>query len=54
MEENLGAASSTLTDAAAPVAATGLGGAGALPAPDSVQGLIDARRSDSGRIATVP
>jgi hypothetical protein len=40
--------------AAAAVAATGLGGVGALPIPDSVQGLINARRSDSTRMATVP
>ena len=40
--------------AAAAVAATGLGGVGALPTPDSVRGLIDARRSDSTRMATVP
>jgi hypothetical protein len=39
---------------AAAVAATGLGGVGALPTPDSVRGLIDARRSDSTRMATVP
>jgi hypothetical protein len=34
------------------VAATGLGGVGALPTADSVQGLIDARRSDSTRMVT--
>jgi hypothetical protein len=38
---------------AAAVATTGLGGVGGLPTADSVQGLIDSRRSNSTRMATV-